>query len=285
LVLAWLGFGFNRHASPAEPQQTAAVFERRIIPSRDIFYNEKIFAAALSSSENIRAATSRVLAVVVPHHLLAAEIIAGMLARSRDQAVETVVIIGPNHDDNNASTVGTAHLEWQTPVGAVATADVLVDKFLSDFRLQPVPGAFLNEHSVGAVVPFVRHYFPLAKVMPIIFNSTASLSDSQAVARWLKDNLSAQSLVVVSTDFSHYLTQAEAGRNDDITERLILEQKTETIIGLSNGFVDSPPSLATVLFFAQAMGAAPEILYRANANDFSERPFRETTSYFGILFN
>ncbi|MDP1709342.1 MAG: AmmeMemoRadiSam system protein B [Candidatus Komeilibacteria bacterium] len=287
LVLAGFVFYFSQEPDlpRLEPKETQPSFKRTIIPNRDIFYNAQLFSAALASVKSSAPNASWPGAVVVPHHLLAANIIANTLARASLAEIETVVLIGPNHDDKNASTIATAQLEWQTPVGSVITAGGLVDKFLSDFRLQPLPEPFLNEHSVGAIVPFVRHYFPQAQVVPIIFNSTASLSDAQAVARWLVANLKERSLVVVSTDFSHYLTQEEAEKNDKITKQLILNQKVEAIMGLSNAFVDSPPSLATVLFFTKGRSAAPEVLYHANANDFSERPFRETTSYFGIIFN
>lgn len=268
-----------------ESKEIIKKIERKIVPGRNIFYNEKLFTTALDSAKDIKPIFPRPRVVVVPHHLLAAEIISGVLAGSKSAAVRTIFIIGPNHDDKNASTIATAPLEWQTLLGQVITEDSLVNKFLSDFHLQPVTEAFLNEHSVGAIVPFVRYYFPQATVVPIILNSKTQMSDIQDIGQWLNNNLDEQSLIIISTDFSHYLSEEMAEKNDKITEQLILKQKVEAIMKLNNGFVDSPPSLITGLLFAKAKGLAPKIIYHANVNDFTEQPSQETTSYFGIIFN
>lgn len=268
----------------ARPNLESAALERMAVRSQDTFYNHDLFVRALESESYGDEKNEKTRAIVVPHHLLASEIIAQLFSASRHQAIDTIVILGPNHNDNNATTVATAHLEWQTPLGAVLTDSELVASLVAALDISELPEAFLNEHSVGAIVPFVRHYFPEARIVPIIFNSTATLRDAERVSKWLADNLDAGGLVVVSTDFSHYLTEEEADRHDRITEELIRNGRIDEIIRLNNDYVDSPASVASVMLYARAVNLIPQFLRNANSNDFSERAFAETTSYFGIAF-
>ncbi|OJI06404.1 AmmeMemoRadiSam system protein B [bacterium CG10_46_32] len=258
--------------------------KRIAIPTQDVFYNHELFTTAIMSvpSETVESAPIR--ALVAPHHLLASKIIASLFASARSETIDTVIIIGPNHDDVSPSTITTAHLTYKTPLGDAATDDSLVAS-LSDFLgITPFVDAFAHEHSVGALIPFVRYYFPEARVVPIIFNSTATRADADRVAQWLSKNADESDLVVVSIDFSHYLTEQKADQNDELTERLMVAGNVEEIMRLNNAYVDSPPSLASVLLYAVKKGLHMAIRYRANANDFTEQTYAETTSYFGIAF-
>jgi len=255
--------------------------DRETIFLKDTFYDKDLFIRAVTSA-NLTDLNSKV--IIVPHHLLASEIIANLFLSIKKEGIDTVVIIGPNHEDNNASTIGTAHLTWHTPFREVKTNTALVDSFSSYVNIHPLPEAFIEEHSIGAIIPFVRYYLPNAQVVPIIFNSTASLSDSKSVAQWLVENVQQNTLVIVSTDFSHYLTEQDADINDKITKDLILNYEVEKIIELNNDYIDSPASLVSAMIYAKESNLIPNILYNKNSNDFSERPFVETTSYFGIAF-
>ena len=260
------------------------IIERQTIHLQDVFYDKDLFARAISSSDSKDSADLDSRVILVPHHLLASEIINNLFLIVQDQAIDTVIVIGPNHEDSNASTIATAHLEWQTPFGTIKTHQELIESFIADLGLQDLPEAFAQEHSVGAILPFVRYYIPKAQVVPIIFNSTATLSDAQGVAQWLAANASDNTLIVVSTDFSHYLSKSQADANDKITKDFILGWEIDKIINLGNDYLDSPASLAAVMIYAKNSGLAPKILYNKNSDDFLEMPTVETTSYFGIAF-
>lgn len=253
-----------------------------IIPLYQTFFNPKYFNSAIASAkkDSIKGAK----AIIIPHHLIASEIIADILSETKKEGVNNIVIIGPNHEDNNATTITSAHVEWQTPLGQARTNYGLVDKFLSDLELHDYPAAFTREHSVGAVIPFVKNYYPQARILPILFNSTASLSDVQDVAGWLNNNLDENTLVIFSLDFSHYLEEREAKTKDEITKNLILSRDISRIINLDSDYVDSPATLATAMMYASYNNLETDIIEEKNSNYFSEQPSSETTSYFGIVF-
>ncbi|MFZ2189830.1 MAG: AmmeMemoRadiSam system protein B, partial [Candidatus Magasanikiibacteriota bacterium] len=91
-------------------------------------------------------------------------------------------------------------------------------------------------------------------------------------------------LVIVSTDFSHYLDKSTAEKNDLQTRQWIVTRDTGSISRLNNDYVDSPISLATILLLAEKRGWSTEEIYHGNSFDFSLQKPVETTSYFGLGF-
>jgi hypothetical protein len=117
-----------------------------------------------------------------------------------------------------------------------------------------------------------------------LFSSYANIDNVISVVNWMDDNISDNSLIIVSIDFSHYLTKAEAEKKDEITKSLILENNIQKIMTLNNDYLDSPASLATILKYAELKDLQTEFVYHGNSNDFMREKGRETTSYFGIVF-
>lgn len=261
-------------------KESAALKE---IVLQESFYEKTSFLKATGCA-NETASRNDIDAIVVPHHLLAACYIADLIKKSSGRDIRQVVIIGPNHDNVGIEPIASADAKWQTPFGYAESDQDLTKKFLSDFGLKANPHAFSREHSIGAVIPFVKYYLKDAKILPIIFSSYADIDDVEKVGAWLGDNLSANSLLIISTDFSHYLTKEEAQEKDKATKNLILKNDIEEIIRLTNDNVDSPASLAAGLLYAEKNNLSADFIHHANSFDLSSAKSSVTTSYFGISF-
>ena len=257
--------------------------ELPVIELQEMFYEQENFTNALSSHEEI-IPQNNIYMVIVPHHLLASEYIAKMLKMSSGRNINTVVIIGPNHENIGTGSIASVKAKWNTPYGFLNVNEKLTDYFLTDFKLDSTREIFACEHSIGAIAPFVKYYFPKAEILPIVFSSYADIQNAERVSSWLLEKLPKNSLVVISIDFSHYLTEEEADKNDKITEDLILNSDVERIMRLNNDYVDSPASLATALLFAKNKKLKTEIIDNANSCDFSIEKSQVTTSYFAIVF-
>lgn len=258
--------------------------ERPKIALHPMFYEATNFSQATVAAEQVEA-ESNILAVVVPHHLLVGEYMAEMLKRASGREIKTVVVVGPNHENVGMNIVSSAPIFYQTPFGDLAPEENLSARFLADFGLVATPEVFINEHSVGAIAPFIKHYWPRSKIMPIVFSSYATTRDAKAVGQWLAKNLPEDSLLIVSTDFSHYLTKTAADQHDVVTAGLIEARDIEKIMRLNNDNVDSPASLATVLIFAREQGLTTNIIHNNNSFNFLAVKPVETTSYFAITFS
>src|SRR5690606_4733821 len=60
---------------------------------------------------------------------------------------------------------------------------------------------FSEEHGVVALLPFLRHYFPQAKIVPVSMSAKAKRADWDRLAEALKPIIDNDTLVVESTDF------------------------------------------------------------------------------------
>ncbi len=283
IAVGCLVYSVGRLAIKRTGMSGSAGGERQIIESRAMFYEPQNFRLAVEAAREI-AKRDDIYSIIVPHHLLASVYIAKLIKMSSGRNIKTVVVIGPNHENIGSSPIATVKAGWNTAFGYADTQDELVDKLAADLELKPDLEAFASEHSVGAIVPFIKYYLPQARIVPIIFSSYASLGQAEKVSQWLKDNLPADSLVIVSTDFSHYLNKEQADKNDEITRRLIMDRDWGKIATLDNDYVDSPISLATALEYAQKNVLRTEIIANNNSFNLSVIKPAETTSYFAIVF-
>jgi len=252
-----------------------------VITLKDSFYAKSLFFESVDAAKESKSSSST-FALISPHHFVAAKFIAEIIKTSSGRDIKTVVIVGPNHDNIGAEMITSTKSAWETPFGRVAVDENLTGLFLADFNLVANNDAFQNEHSIGAIVPFIKYYIPQAKIIPIILSSYAGQKEADNVSQWIADNAPEGSLVVFSMDFSHYLTKEIADTKDDLTEKLILNREIEKALNLTNDNVDCPACLATSLMYAQKKSLSTEIVRNGNSFDFSfEKPSR-TTSYFTV---
>ncbi|HTW96900.1 MAG TPA: AmmeMemoRadiSam system protein B [Candidatus Methylomirabilis sp.] len=284
LVLIGLAaFGLVKFFSVPPPDRQSRD-ELPLIGLTENFYNPVNFSAALKIAAAVTPEKGIKIAIV-PHHLLASEIDAKILRQASGDDYRTIVIIGPNHGNTAAMKVFSAVADWQTPEGNLAVDRDLTNKFLRDFGIISRPEVFQNEHSIGAIAPWVKHFWPRAKILPINLSVYADSGDAEKIASWLKKNLPPDSLVIGSMDFSHYLTYVQAEINDQRTQDLISNGEAAAISHLdANSFVDSPATLATLVLLAKSEGLNPEIVAHDNSFNFLTPKPDSTTSYFGIVY-
>ncbi len=275
---------FWRHdPKQANLENDSATLFLRPIESQKMFYDPVNFKQAILSAEKVRSQND-IQAVVVPQHLVASSLMAQAIKQAAGRDIETVFIIGPNHFNVGTADIASAQAVWKTDLGDVESDTGLVSKFITDLNLLNGPEIFINEHAVGALVPFVKYYLPQAKIVPIVFRSYSNLGDVDQVVNWLADNLPKKSLVIYSIDFSHYLSREQADHMDELTRQYITNNDLEQIIKLGDDNLDSPASLATALSLAQKKNWHLEIVANKNSDDFTKVKSTQTTSYFLINF-
>ncbi|MDO8667664.1 MAG: AmmeMemoRadiSam system protein B [bacterium] len=254
-----------------------------LVEMQDSFYNREQFFSAIKKADEI-IPQSDVYAIIVPHHLVGADIIAELIKIASGRQINTVVVIGPNHENVGREPLASAPVNWQTPEGDLPANVKLEELFLTDNRLQPNPSALEKEHSVGAIMPFIKHYWPQAQVLPIVLSSYAGKAGAEKLSDWLKSRLGKNCLVIFSLDFSHYLTKGEADLKDEETKNLIENFLIDKIYNLNNDYLDSPAGLATAMLLAQKSGLKVSFIRHSNSFDYAISKPAATTSYFGIAF-
>lgn len=227
----------------------------------------------------------RVVSAVVPHHLVAGRLIAGVMEILARQEPEVIVVVGPNHS-NKGGKVITGTYGWQTPGGIVEAQGAIVRSLLDKGLAVKDEEVLAKEHSVGALVPLIRHFLPGARIVPLILHHDVSLKEVDALLEALKPLLNEKAIMLSSVDFSHYLTRSQAQAKDQETLKHMRNFDYITLYRLGNDYLDSPASLAAAFRLAQGEGIAEfRLLENTNSGIIMKNDIMETTSYFTLVFS
>jgi poly-gamma-glutamate synthesis protein (capsule biosynthesis protein) len=144
--------------------------------------------------------------------------------------------------------------------------------------------SFEAEHGVMAVAPFAAHFFPDAKIVPVLASIYSTEADWAAMAELLKPLLTERTLIVQSTDYSHYRPAGEAVQRDQETIAAITAGDPAGIGPLLQpSHMDSKAAQFIQLALQRHLGAKPVILASRNSVDYGTSP-KETTSYIVSAF-
>ena len=203
-------------------------------------------------------------AVVVPHagYVYSGTVAAAAYARvAALRGVATrVVLLGPAHRVAVRGLAVPVARAFVTPLGMVAIDPDAVARVLTLPQVVESDSAHAHEHSLEVQLPFLQTVLGDFSLVPFVVGS-ATPGEVAAVIDLLWGG--PETLIVVSSDLSHFLPYADACRDDRRTADSILALASEiahdqacgaTVI---NGFIQS----------ARRRGLRPELLDLCNSGD------------------
>ena len=219
---------------------------------------------------------------IVSHHLLTADSIASFFKGFKNQNIESIVLLGPNHRNSGMGKVIVSRTGWQTPFGTLEPNAELANKLIAADAVSLEENIFEAEHSIYALTPFIKKAFPNSLFLPIIFMSDVDRSRLDKVAQILINYLGPNSLVIASVDFTHNQNTNQAYLNDqkslEVLKNLDL-QKTDTVVS------DSNQSLYVLLTYVKAKQAKPFLIERSDSFQVSGENPESVTSYIFMYFS
>lgn len=278
--------------SPASPVSVQKPSSSELIQC--LYFTEKDFKSSLrlNTGEQLNDTTNtsleghKILGGIVPHHLLAGGLIAGFFHTLSAAQPDVVVILGPNHKRAGTSLLHTGDWAWNTPSGLLeADSEItgqLEDKFHAGTRLELLE----KEHSISSLVPYLHHYMPKAKIVPILLHGSFGLENSKRLGKELIRMLEGKkALVIASVDFSHYLPVDQADQMDKESLEAIQSRDLTKISQMTNDNLDSPPCIISILSAMDAAGSTGlEVLGHDNSSRIAGRQSDNTTSYYTLAF-
>jgi AmmeMemoRadiSam system protein B/AmmeMemoRadiSam system protein A len=137
---------------------------------------------------------------------------------------KTVIVIGPSHHVQlaGASIMDVTH--YRTPLGTVPVSKK-VKTLLKQKGFTSMPSAHGREHSVEVQIPFIQHLNKNAEIIPIVVGQGHEKEIANALIKII-DN---QTLVVASSDLSHFHEYDEANRRDKKCIKVIESLDTESM--------------------------------------------------------
>jgi AmmeMemoRadiSam system protein B len=163
-------------------------------------------------------------AVIVPH---AGYVYSGPIAASAYTAVgaaRRVLLIGPSHFVWFGGVALPGVDAFRTPLGDVALSDPIAGPY------QILPAAHQREHSLEVQLPFLQVVLGQFELIPIAIGDATAVEVAEICDRFGTDP---DTLIVVSSDLSHYLDYREAGSRDADTARLIVERDGDALTSAS----------------------------------------------------
>ena len=217
---------------------------------------------------------------------------------------DTVIILAASHYAGFQGVSVPASDAYETPLGRVAVsgkAKLLAKQ--SPFVVEPKcyvqrppwassaskPAPPIGEdtpetweHSIEVQVPFLQKTLKDFKILPVMFGD----ADPEMVAKALAGIVDDQTLVVASTDLSHYHAYDEARAMDQRTLKWICAMDFKSL--QSRGAEESAcgrKAVLTLMHLAQLKGWTPQLLDYRNSGDTSGDKSHGVVGYGAIAFD
>lgn len=203
-------------------------------------------------------------ALVVPHAGLAysGAVAAAAYARLRDGAasIRRVVLVGPSHRVALQGVAVPSVAGFATPLGSVALDVAAREVVLRESGVAMDDRAHRLEHSLEVQLPFLQLLVPQATLLPLVAGTATTATMARIFdALWGGTG----TLLVVSTDLSHFHDYATAQALDTATCRRVMALDP----GLDGEDACGCVGLNGFLLAARRRGLRPEQIGMCNSGD------------------
>ncbi|MFA5794699.1 MAG: AmmeMemoRadiSam system protein B [Candidatus Brocadiia bacterium] len=148
-----------------------------------------------------------VSALIVPHagHQYSGPGAAYAYKAAGSNIYKRIILMGPNHQPYRFKGIAVTGMSaYRTPLGLVEIDTVACKKLLDKGGIfSNQPEAEMPEHSLEIQLPFIQMVFPGCKLVPLIVDSLGD-KDSRTAAEALKEIIDGQTLLIASSDFTHF---------------------------------------------------------------------------------
>ncbi len=182
-----------------------------------------------------------------------------LLVPWREQ-IRRVVLLGPTHRVAVRGIAMPTVSAFDTPLGCVALDTAALSRLAEMPQVTANDDAHAQEHSLEVQLPFLQRALGAFTLVPLAVGDASAAEVAQVLERvWGGD----ETLIVISTDLSHYLPYGEARAKDRATVERILRLDP----ALDHREACGATPLAGALLAARAHALAPRLLDLRNSGD------------------
>lgn len=202
--------------------------------------------------------------------------------------IEKVILLGVSHQTQFSGAAVYPKGFWQTPLGKVEVDSDLASKIIASSNLispkvnqallisPKVNQALLifknqeyhqQEHSLEVELPFLQKVLPNFKIVPILMGSQDE-NLIEDLASVLAKNIDFQTILIISSDFSHYPSYEDANEIDEKTIEAILSGKIEKFDqAINESMTAGIPNLVTCACGEQAIKGGMKVAQKLGIED------------------
>lgn len=157
-------------------------------------------------------------AMIVPHagYIYSGEIAASAYIRLKTGAdkIKRVVVLGPSHRVGFQGLAVSRAEFFSTPLGEIPLDTIAIQKLLAVPFVKYLDQAHYLEHSLEVQLPFLQTLLKEFKLIPIVAGDASAEQVEQVLELFYGEE---ETLIVISSDLSHYHDYATAQRLDKET--------------------------------------------------------------------
>ncbi|MCP5245041.1 MAG: AmmeMemoRadiSam system protein B [Burkholderiales bacterium] len=203
-------------------------------------------------------------ALIVPH---AGYIYSGAVAASAYRtllpmavAIKRVILLGPTHRVAVRGLALPNAAYFSTPLGTVAVDKTAIQAISDLLQVNISSEAHMLEHSLEVQLPFLQHVLDDFSVLPLAVGTASAEEVAGVLDRvWGGD----ETLIIVSSDLSHYLPYATAKQVDRDTVESILQLKQP----ITHDHACGGTPISGLIVAAQRHHLKPQLLDLRNSGD------------------
>ena len=209
---------------------------------------------------------SSLKAIIIPH---AGYIYSGWTASHislvlKDNQFKKIIVMGPDHRIGFQGGAISDVSAYETPFGRIPLNKDTVQLRRKKDLFRTIPDSDRLEHSVEVVLPYLQYFLNKFEIVPIVLGQGRNLDDKVADAiEPLQDHTT---LLVASSDLSHYLPYQEAVARDRETIEMILNLKADQLKNRENAACGKTPILV-IINMARQHNWHPVLLHYSNSGD------------------
>jgi len=182
--------------------------------------------------DQVKAITSTAIprAIIVPH---AGYVYSGVVAASAykqlilfKEKINRVVLLGPSHRVAFAGLAVPESDTFNTPLGNIPVDKNAVTKLLAMPQVIALERAHRDEHSLEVQLPFLQEILGDFSLVPLVVGEAERFDVAEIINLFLDDD---NTLIVISTDLSHYHEYDAANKIDRATSDAIVHLQPERI--------------------------------------------------------
>ena len=175
------------------------------------------------SSANIPQINGTIKAIIVPHagYMYSGGVAAYSFKAIKGMDIKRVIMIGPCHRPFFYGASVNLQKGYQTPLGIVPVDEAFAKRLIkASGTIHYVPMAHAFEHSLEIELPFLQTVIKDFKIVPILLGEQdihTCRELARCILRLLKnDPYSKETLILASSDLSHYYSYDEAVQLDHV---------------------------------------------------------------------
>lgn len=229
------------------------------------------------------------ISILLPHHdITVTNQNKFYKALNSEISPSVVVIVSPDHFELGKELITMPKkINFDTPDGIIDLDYESIKKIASDSEIKNVVklqnNLWQTEHGIFLHMPFLKHYFPNAKIIPITVKMLSTPDEFEyfdKLGKVLNTVLPEDSLFIASVDCSHYQIPDVAKFHDYVTYNTIINTEDPRFAE-----IDSPETVKVLYSFNKERNVQNSVLIdHSSTYDFIPDPFVETTTHFYLAF-